>query len=130
MGEAIADVVTTMLLTRGIDYPPAAGDNRWLWCLGGPELYRRPFPEGVDGLETHLNADTCVDLNLYVCDEHEVVSVDVFPFDLVPEWGGSGPDDPRQSESVALGSRSQAAAAVPDRVEGWLDRVLMWPTSD
>lgn len=124
LGAALAEEVTAFLRSRGIDCQPAAGGNTWLWCLGGPDLYRRPFPYGFDDLDT---SDTCVDLNLYVCDLHHAVSVELYPYDLIAERGGSSPDDPRHSESVELGDIEQVPAAVLDRLEPWLDEVVAWP---
>ncbi|MGI9607960.1 MAG: hypothetical protein ACR2P0_17660 [Acidimicrobiales bacterium] len=125
VGEAIADSITALLLRRGIDYPPAAGGNTWLWCLGGPDLYRRPLPADFD--EQNLGAETCLDLNLYVCDRHKIVSLELFPFDLVPEYGGSGPGNPRQSTPIGLGADAAAVAGLLERAEPWLDEILEFP---
>ena len=119
MGSALRDQVTALLRRHGIDYQPVGDNNSWLWCLGGPELYRNPDPEA---------ADTCVDLHLNVCDEHKAISVDLWPYDLIPETGGTGPDDPRQASTLPLGDSDQVVSAVMDRFEPWLDQILVLPT--
>jgi hypothetical protein len=44
--------------------------------------------------------------------------------DVVPEWGGSGPDDPRQSEPILLGNSDHAAEASMELISIWLDHEI------
>lgn len=118
LGPELGDHITALLHRRGIDYSPVGDNNSWLWCLGGPELYRNPVPDAVD---------SCLDLHLNVCDEHEAISIDLWPYDLISETGGTGPNDPRQAQPVVLGHLDQAVSGVVDRLEPWLDQILMLP---
>lgn len=109
-----------MLRRRGIDYDPGPGRGEFLWCLGGSELYRNQELGGLGD---------CVDLNLSVCDKHEVLSVYLFgACDLVPEWGGTSADDPLRSEPVRLPEDSEGLVdEVVNRIERWLDETLILP---
>jgi len=121
ISSELGPAVTALLLRRGIDYDPVGPSNALLWCLGGPELYRAP-----DDVED-LQSDSCLDLNLRVCDEHRTISLELYPYDIVPEWGGSGPDDPTQSEPIDLGDESTAIDEVVALAELWLDEILLLP---
>ena len=126
VASELAPAVTKLLARRGIDYDPAGPSHAALWCLGGPELYRTPADAGdidADG----ANGQLCLDLNLRVCDEHRTISLELFPYDLVPEWGGSGPDDLRKSDPIELASSGSIVDQVIARLEAWLDEILVLP---
>ena len=111
--------VAELLHRRGINNsfgPPA---NDMLYCLGGPDLYRRRE-------EADASDDTCVDLVLKVCDQHQTISFDLYPYDLVPERGGSGPNDPRQSSTITLPAHDPVDKVL-ELVEEWLNRILLLP---
>ena len=123
VGPAIVEAVTGMLLGRGHDYPPVGENGKWLWCIGGPDVFRHPPPDQVE-----ISPDVCVDLHVYACDRHRVVSVETEGFDLVAEWGGTSPADPRQSNPIDLGEDPTAAIAEAiARIEPWLDDIFHWP---
>ena len=114
-----------MLARRGVHYDPVGEVGSWLWCLGGPELYRLPLPSGYEDCEVE---DSCLDLNVWVCDQHRILTVDLFPFDSVPEAGGTSIDDPRLSTPVHLGQDGATAAKeFLRRLEAWLDEILVLP---
>jgi len=112
-----------MLARRGVQYDPVGEGGSWLWCLGGPDLYRRPFPESYEDCAVD---DSCLDLNVWVCDEHRIVTADLFPYDLVPETGGSSIEDPRRSTPIPLGQDGAVAAKeFLHRLEAWLGEILI-----
>lgn len=116
----LTSAITAMLARQGIVYEPG-GETRVLWCLGGQELYRDPAE--VD----HDDPEMCLDLNLTVCDEHQTISLRLESYDLVPEWGGTGPDDPRRSEPIPLDDDRDVVDQIGDRLEPWLDEILILP---
>lgn len=119
VATTLGPAVTALLHRRGIDYEPVGPSNSLLWCLGGTELYRKP--DDVD----ELQADDCLDLQLRVCDAHRTISLELYPYDLVPERGGSGPDDPLQSEPIDLGdNQPEVIDQVMVRLESWLEEIL------
>ena len=117
---ALPAALADLLQRRGLDHGYGPTSNSMLYCLGGPELYRRPEECDVDN-------SSCIDLVLNVCDEHKTISVDLYPYDLVPERGGSGPDDPRRSEPIVLDAGSDVVTQVIARVERWLADIVRLP---
>jgi len=124
IGVALRREIDDLLSRRGFPSDSPPGGSPWLWCLGGPEIYRQPLSE-EDQLDLH--EDSCVDLNLYVCETHQTVSAQVDRIDAVPEFGGSGPEDPRQSSSISLGDTEQAVEAAMALLTEWLDSEIISP---
>ena len=118
IGAALRSEVGENLKMRGFVSDPGISGSPWLWCLGGPAVLRAPHPDD-------MQADDCVDLILYVCETHQVISAEVSHLDTVAEWGGSGPNDPRQSEPVLLGTEAEAVCAAMAWLSNWLDRVTI-----
>lgn len=122
--QTLGPAITELLVRRGINYVTGTGPaHNLLWCLGGPEFYRSPDEVSEDCLQS----DSCLDLTLRVCDEHRVVSLELYPYDIVPEWGGTGPDDPFVSEPVPLDPERNVTTEVLERLERWLDEILVLP---
>lgn len=117
----LRDEITRMLRSIDNQYQPVGERGEWLWCLGGPDLYR----------EDGVTQEGCVDLHLSVCEKHQVVSVHLFPYDLVPESGGSSISDPRQATPISLPSNatSDLVTNVCARVESWLNSILFFGAS-
>ena len=125
--DGVRDGVTAVLRRRGIDHAPVGGSTSWLWCLGGPDLYRRPLP---DDHEDYFDPHTCIDLNVWVCAEHQVFSADLYPFDLVDEVVDSEPPHRRSSTPQPLAADSgEATSRFLIELEQWLDRILVEPES-
>lgn len=123
ISQQLGPAVTDLLRRRGIDYDPAGEPHSLLWCLGGPELYRNPSE--VDA-EVRTD-DSCLDLNLRICDDHETISIELFPYDLVPERGGNTIENPRRSDPIELSSDDRVVDEVLGRLESWLDEILVLP---
>ena len=121
VASRLTDAVASLLSRRGYDYPPSGDSNSLLWCLGGPSLYRNEEDR------ESASADDCLDLNLVVCDAHRAISLELYPYDLVPERGGSGPDDPLRSEPIKLDGEQDIVEQVMVRVEPWLDSIVKLP---
>ncbi len=119
MSFALPTAVTELLHRRGIEHSFGSPSNHMLYCLGGPELYRHPE-------ECDVSDDSCVDLILNICDAHQTISFDLYPYDLLPERGGSGPSDPRQSGTIALPAHAHIDKVL-ELVEEWLDDILLLP---
>ncbi len=125
IGESLRQQVGQLLVSRGFeDRSSTGGGSPWLWCLGGSEVYRQPLSE-EDQLD--LQPDGCVDLNLYVCETHQTISAQVDRIDAVPDWGGSGPDDPLQSNPIHLGESSTAVDAAMALITEWFDHEVISP---
>jgi len=125
LSTSIRDNVTSILSARSIDYHPVGDDGSWLWCLGGPDLYRKPMQSGD---EDFADSNMCLDLHIWVCEQHEVLCAELYPYDLVPESGGSSIDDPRRSQPIVLDQDAHLAAIdFLARLETWLDRILDLP---
>jgi len=117
----LRDEITRILRSIDNQYHPVGERGEWLWCLGGPDLYR----------DNRVAQEGCVDLHLSVCETHQVVSVHLFPYDLVPESGGSSLTDPLQATPIALpcDTTSDTIASVCARVEDWLNSILVFRAS-
>ena len=90
-------------------YTPVGAEGEWLWCLGGPELIRDLVV--ATELGEHIG---CVDLHLEVCTRHQSFVVFVDGYDLADD----GPIELDDSTPVD---------DLVDRVEAWLDAVLVLP---
>lgn len=124
IGQSLRDHVEQLLTSRGFPVDHSNGDSPWLWCLGGPEAYRQPISqEELNDLKT----GSCIDLNLYVCETHQSVSAQIEHIDAVPEWGGSGQHDPRQSNPIPLGISSQVVEAAMGQLTKWLEEEIISP---
>lgn len=125
VGESVRKQLGQLLASRGFEDGSSSRDGSpWLWCLGGSEVYRQPLSE-EDQLD--LQPDSCVDLNLYVCETHMTISAQIDRIDAVPEWGGSGPEDPRQSDPIPLGDRGQVVDAAMALLTSWFDHEVISP---
>lgn len=121
----LANAVDDLLRRRGFDHAPVGESNDVLWCLGGPDLYR----DTCDMDERPLLDDLCVDLELKVCDRHKTITLRLYPYDLVPESGGSGPGDQLRSSPIGLVGLDDdgVVADVIARAEVWLDSIIVLP---
>lgn len=119
VGPRLRDTTTAVLAAYGIEYRPSSGDTDWLWCLGGPDLFRVPSQE-------HIEQNMCVDLHIAVCEVHQAVDTRIEGVDIIPSsGGGTGPDDPRRARPVSLGyAVDEVIDAFEARLRRWLPEVL------
>lgn len=117
--DRIRDAVTALLAGHGIEYEPV-GDGEWLWCLGGPELVR------TGAYDEYAAQNLCVDLNVWACPHHRVITARIWPHDLVPEWCDLDPPHIRRSQPTDLDGDDPAHALLAP-LETWLDSILLLP---
>ena len=119
--DAIRNGVTALLARRGIDSRPVGDDGEWLWCLGGPDLVKG------EAHAEYAEQDMCVDLNLWACARHQVISAEVFPFDLAPHWKSIESPHAAGSAPIELGADDDPVEAFLPHLEDWLDSILRLP---
>lgn len=56
IGVSLQNQMDDLLVSRGFESVATSGGSPWLWCLGGPEVYRQPLTEEDQRWSTMINA--------------------------------------------------------------------------